>query len=152
MISSIQVYKDINNKLKTSLYKKSPDCQTIYTQTRTPVHPRSLNESIAYREALRDKRIYFTNFESDTQINTIKDQLGYGKPQVENQIEKVEKIDWSGLLKEQNASKKASCFPVSATYNRKFPNKKYTSAALAPVKNRPNICGNTSTNPNTSIS
>ena len=116
------MHQDINNKLKIRLFKNQPIAEAIYTQTRSPEHRRSFKESIAYRQVLRDKRIYFTNFEFETQINTMKDQLGYGKTLDENQIEKVEKLDRSFLLKEQNKSKKASCFPLSLTYNRTLPN------------------------------
>lgn len=71
---------------------------------------------------------------------------------VENQIEKVKKLDISVLLVEQTKSKEASCLPVSATCNRTLSNiKNITSATLAPVENRPNIGGHISTNANTSV-
>ena len=41
---------------------------------------------------------------------------------VENQIEKVKKLDISVLLVEQTKSKEASCLPVSATCNRTLSN------------------------------
>ena len=69
------MHQDINNKLKIRLFKNQPIAEAIYTQTRSPEHRRSFKESIAYRQVLSDKRIYFTNFEFETQINTIKDQL-----------------------------------------------------------------------------
>ena len=57
------------------------------------------------------------------QVKTMKDQFvrrGYEKTLIENQIEKVAKFDRSVLLAEQN--KKASCLPLSVTYNRTRPN------------------------------
>lgn len=74
------------------------------------------------------------------------------KSLVENQIEKVKKLDWSVLRVEQTKSKQVSCLPLSATCNRTLPNmKNITSATLAPVENRPNIGGHISTNANTSV-
>ena len=46
---------------------------------------------------------------------------GYEKTLIENQIEKVAKFDRSVLLAEQNKNKKASCLPLSVTYNRTRP-------------------------------
>ena len=57
----------------------------------------------------------------------IEDQLtkrGYEKTVIENQIEKVAKLDRSVLLTQQNKSKKASYLPLSVTYNRTRPNEK----------------------------
>ena len=56
-------------------------------------------------------------------INTIKDQFtkrGYKGTLIENQIEKVAKLDRSVLLAKQNKSKKTSCLIV--TYYRALPN------------------------------
>ena len=151
----VPVYKDINNKLQTTLYKKPTDRQS-YLHANSE-HLRSLKESIPYSQALRTKRICSTNSEFEAHINTIEDQFvkrGYKKTLIENQLEKVAKLDRSVLLAEQNKSKKASCLLLSVTYNRTLPNikKKHTSTSLALVKNRFNIRGDISTNPNTSIS
>ena len=65
--------------------------------------------------------------EFEAHINTIKDQLvkrGYEKTQLENQIEKVAKLDRIVCPAEQNKSQKASCLPLSVTYYRTLPNKK----------------------------
>ena len=87
---------------------------------------RSLKESIvARKKALRVKRIFYTNFEFEAHINTIKDQLvkgGYEKTLIENQIEKVATLDRSVLLAEQNKGKKTSYLPLSVTYNRTLSN------------------------------
>ena len=148
------MYKDISNKLQTTLYKKPTDHQS-YLHANSE-HPRSLKESIPYSQALRSKRFAPQIPSLEAHINTIKDQfvkLRYEKTLTENQIEQVVKFDGSVLLAKQNKSKKASCFPLSDTYNRTLPNlKQHISATLALVKNRPNITGDISTNPNTSIS
>ena len=104
----VLVYKDINNKLQTTLYKKPTDRQS-YLHANLE-HPRSLKESVPYTQALRVKRICSTNSEFEAHINTIKDQFvkrGYEKTLIENHIEKVAKLDRSVLLAEQNKSKKA---------------------------------------------
>ena len=125
------VYRDINNKLQTTLYKKLTDRQS-YLHANSG-HLRSLRENIAYSQTLR---VHFV-------------KRGYEKSLIENQVEKVAKLDRSVLLAEQNKSKKVSGFPLSVTYNR---TNKHTSTTPASVKNRFNIRGDISTNPNTSIS
>ena len=93
-------------------------------------------------QSLHVKGIYSTNSEFDAHIDTIKDQfvkLGYEKTLVDSSFEKVEKLDRSVHLAEQNKSKKASRLPLSVAYNR----------ALPPVENRPKIRGHVS---DTSIS
>ena len=117
------MYKDINNKLQTTLYKKPTDRQSYLHPNLQ--YPRSLKESITYSQALRAKRICSTNSKFEAHINTIKDQFvkcGYEETFIENQIEKVAKLDRSVLLAEKNKSKKILCFPLSVTYNRTFPN------------------------------
>ena len=76
------MYKDTNNKLRTTLYKKQIDHQN-YSHANSK-HPRSLKESIAYNQALHVKD---SEFEAD--INTIKGQFvkcRYEKTLIENQI------------------------------------------------------------------
>ena len=104
----VLVYKDIHNKLQTTLYKKPTDRQSYLHADLE--HPRSLKESVPYTQALRVKRICSTNSEFEAHINTIKDQFvkrGYEKTLIENHIEKVAKLDRSVLLAEQNKNKKA---------------------------------------------
>ena len=55
------MYKDINNKLKATLYKKPTDRQS-YLHGNSE-HPRSLKESIPYSQALRLKRTCSANSE-----------------------------------------------------------------------------------------
>ena len=117
------MYKDVNNKLRTTFYKKSTDRQS-YLQANSQ-HPISLKESAAYSQALRVKRICSTNSEFEVHINIIKYQFvkhGYEETLFENQIEKVEELDGSFLLAKQNKGKKASCLPFSVTCNRTLPN------------------------------
>ena len=115
----VLLYKDINNKLQAALYIK-PTSRQRYLHANLE-HPRSLKESIPYSQALLVKRICSTNPEFETLINTVEDQFikcGYKKTLIENQIEKVVKLD----LVEQNKSNKASCLSLSVTYNRTLPN------------------------------
>ena len=107
------------------MYKKQTDRQS-YLHANSE-HPRSLKEGIAYSQELRAKRVGSTNLEFEAHINTIKDQFvkrGYEKLLIENQIEKVAKLDRSALLAGKNKSKKASCLLLSVTYNKTLPNVK----------------------------
>ena len=55
------MYKDINNKLKTTLYKKPTDRQSYLHGNWE--HSRSLKESIPYSQELRLKRTCSANSE-----------------------------------------------------------------------------------------
>ena len=92
----------------------------VYTDIKTNRSPKLFTRT---PEIL--KRICSTNSKFEAHINTIKDQFvkhGYEKTLIGNQIEKVTKLDESVLLEEQNKSKKASCFPLSVTYNSTLSN------------------------------
>ena len=52
------VYKDHNNRLQTTFYKKPTDCQN-FLQAKS-AHPLSLKKSISYGQALRIKRVCST--------------------------------------------------------------------------------------------
>ena len=65
-LSDVLVYKEINNKLQTTLYKKPTDRQS-YLHANSE-HPRSLKESIRYSQALRVKRICSTNSAFEARI------------------------------------------------------------------------------------
>ena len=71
---------------------------------------------------LRVKRICSTNSEFEAYIKNKFVKRGYEKSLNENQIEKVAKLNRSVLLAEQNKNQKASCLPLSVTYNRTLPN------------------------------
>ena len=67
------VYKDVNNKVQTNLYKKPTDRQS-YLHANSE-HPRSLKESITYSQALRAKRICSSNSELEANIIQLKINL-----------------------------------------------------------------------------
>ena len=82
-------------------------------------HSRSLKESISYSQTLRVKRICSTNSEFKPHVNIIKYQFvkrRYDKTLIENQIEKVARLDGSVLFASQNKSEKASCLVLSVNY------------------------------------
>ena len=98
----VLVYKDINNKLQTTLYKKATDHQS-YLHANSE-HSRSLKENVAHSQVLHVKKTCFTSSEFVSHINTIKNQFvkrGYEKALIVNQIEKVAKSDRSVLLAKQ---------------------------------------------------
>ena len=75
------------------------------------------------------------------------------KDLVEDQIEKVQKLDRSVLLREQNKSKNASCFPSSVIYNRALPKTKNIYFSNTGTRsNRANIIGHISSNPDITLS
>ena len=69
----VLVYKDINNKLRITLYIKPTDHQSHLHADLEP--HRSLKESMSYSQVLRVKRIYSTNSEFEAHFNTIKINL-----------------------------------------------------------------------------
>ena len=90
-------------------------------------YPRSLKEFIPDSQALRIERICSTNSDFEARIDTIKGQLvkhGYVKALIGNQIKKVARLDRHGFFASQNKSKKASCLPLSVTYNGTLPKSK----------------------------
>jgi len=116
------VYKDSDNNLQTTLYKKPTD-RRIYLHNKSE-HPYSLKKSIPYSQALRIKRICSTKEEFSKECNTLKEKLlerGYDQNLIENQINKVDAFDRNQLLTKK---KKATLnrIPISLTYNRTLPN------------------------------
>ena len=69
----VLVYKDINNKLRITLYIKPTDHQSHLHADLEP--HRSLKESMSYSQVQRVKRIYSTNSEFEAHFNTIKINL-----------------------------------------------------------------------------
>ena len=62
------VFKDINNKLQTTLYKNPTNCQS-YLHANSK-HTRSLTKSIINSQTLGVKRICFTNSEFEAYVKT----------------------------------------------------------------------------------
>ena len=92
------VYKDVNNKLQTTLYKKPMANLSSHVNSE---HPTSLKESIPYSQALSVKRICSTNSEFEAHNNVIKDQfIKYG-------YEKT--LDWKPNRESCKIRQKCSC-------------------------------------------
>ena len=116
------VYIDSKNRLQTTLYKKPTDCQN-YLHAKS-AHPFSLKKSIPYSQALRIKRICstFEEYRKHSQ-DLIKRfvEKGYNESTVRKQIERVDHLDRSLLLKHCKPKLKDS-IPFSVTYNSVLPN------------------------------
>ena len=116
------VYIDSKNRLQTTLYKKPTDCQN-YLHAKS-AHPFSLKKSIPYSQALRIKRICstFEEYRKHSQ-DLIKRfvEKGYNESTVRKQIERVDHLDRSLLLKNCKPKYKDS-IPFSVTYNSVLPN------------------------------
>ena len=95
-------YKDKNNNIQTTLYKKPTDCQNYIHSKST--HPFSLKNSIAYSQALRLKRICSTTGEYEKHTDNLTKQLlkkGYPETMVNEKIQKATKQDRAGLLNKE---------------------------------------------------
>ena len=116
------VYVDSKNRLQITLYKKPTDCQN-YLHAKS-AHPFSLKKSIPYSQVLRIKRICST-FEKYRKYSQglIKRfvEKGYDESTVKKQIERVDHLDRSLLLKNCKPKRKDS-IPSSVTYNSVLPN------------------------------
>ena len=118
------VYIDQQNKLQTTLFRKSSDHQNFLNAKSE--YPYSLKKSIPYSQALRIRRICPTF--QDYHINSRKliEQFvykGYKKDVVIQQIQKVDQLDRKQLLHQQKRHDK-QCIPLSVTYSRALPNLK----------------------------
>ena len=98
----VLVYKDHNNMLQTTIYRKQTDRQN-YLDARSE-HPKLLKDSIPYNQALRIKRICSSQqeFLSHTakMINQFR-KRGYDKSLIEQQINKANLQERKQLLKEK---------------------------------------------------
>ena len=86
----VLVYKDHNNVLQTTIYRKQTDRQN-YLDARSG-HPKSLKDSIPYSEALRIKRICSSQQEFLNDIAKMINQFqkhGYDMSLIEQQINKA---------------------------------------------------------------
>ena len=115
------VYIDSKNRLLTTLYKKPTDCQN-YLHAKS-VHSFSLKKSIPYSQALRIKRICstFEEYRKHSQGLIKRFETGYDESTVRKQIERVDHLDRSLLLKNCKPKRKDS-IPFSVTYNSVLPN------------------------------
>ena len=116
------LYKDENNNIQTTLYRKSTDQQAfLHAQSE---HPRSLISSIPYSQALRLKTICTTTTEFDKNCGIIKQKFlerQYKEKVLDEQIKKVDRTEREELFtcKEKNNKNR---IPLPITYNKTLPN------------------------------
>ena len=113
------LYKDENNNIQTTLYRKPTD-QQAFLQAKSE-HRRSLKSSISYSQALRLKTICSTSTEFDKNCAAIKQKFldrQYKEEVLDEQIKKVDRTERKGLFtcKEKNNNKNRIL--LSVTYNR----------------------------------
>ena len=102
------LYKDENNNIQTTLYRKPTD-QQAFLHAKSE-HPRSLKSSIPYSQALRLKTICSTSTEFDKNCAFIKQKFldrQYKEEVLDEQIKKVDKTERKRLFtcKEKNNNK-----------------------------------------------
>ena len=112
------LYKDENNNIQTTLYRKPTD-QQAFLQAKSE-HRRSLKSSISYSQALRLKTICSTSTEFDKNCAAIKQKFldrQYKEEVLDEQIKKVDRTERKGLFtcKEKNNKNRIL---LSVTYNR----------------------------------
>ena len=94
------LYKDENNHIQTTLYRKPTNQQTFLHAK--SVHLRSLKSSIPYSQALRLKTICSTSTEFDKNCAIIKQNFldrQYKEEVLDEQIKKVDRIERKELFK-----------------------------------------------------
>ena len=114
----VLVYKDHNNMLQTTIYRKQTDRQN-YLDARSE-HPKSLKDSIPYSQALRIKRICSSQQEFLSHTAKMINQFqkrGYDRSLIEQQINKANSQKREQLLKEKKKETDAN-IPLSLKYNR----------------------------------
>ena len=116
------LYKDENNNIQTTLYRKPTD-QQAFLHAKSE-HPRSLKSSIPYSQALRLKIICSTSTKFDQNCAIIKQKFldrQYKEEVLDEQIKKVDRIERKELFtcKEKNNKNR---IPLSIIYNRTLPN------------------------------
>ena len=93
------LYKDENNNIQTTLYRK-PTGQQAFLHAKSE-HPRSLKNSIPYSQALRLKTICSTSTECDKNCAIIKQKFldrQYKEEVLDEQIKKVDRIERKELF------------------------------------------------------
>ena len=116
------MYIHSKGRLQTTLYKKPTDCQN-YLHSKS-AHPFSLKKSIPYSQALRIKRICSTFEEYRKHSRDLIKRFvekGFDDSTVKKQIDRVDHLDRSLLLKSCKPKRKDS-IPFSVTYNSVLPN------------------------------
>ena len=115
------IYKDKNNALQTTLYRKPTDQQS-YLHVHSD-HPKSLKRSIPYSQVLRIKTICSILTEYNKHGAILKQNLverGYKGNILKGEIDKVDNIDRKDLLRKKYKNIKDR-IPCLITYIRKLP-------------------------------
>ena len=118
----VLVYKDEQQKLKTTLFKKNTNRQS-YRHAKSD-HPVSLKKSIPYSQILRVKRICSTNSEFERNCKVLQEQFtkrGCDSSPIKTEIKKVKLLDRKDLLTPKTTQKTQMLTPT-VTYNRTLPN------------------------------
>ena len=119
-----QLEIDQQNKLQTTIFRKSSDRQNLLSAKSE--HPYSLKKSIPYSQALRIRQTCSTLQEYHSYSRKLIEQFvnkRYKKDIVIQQIQKVDPLNRKQLLHQQKSHDK-QCTPVSVTNNRALPNLK----------------------------
>ena len=93
------LYKDENNNIQTTLYRKPTD-QQAFLHAKSE-HPRSLKSSIPYSQVMRLKTICSTSTEFDKNCAIIKQKFldrQYKEEVLDEQIKKVDRIERKELF------------------------------------------------------
>ena len=94
------LYKEENNNIQTTLYRKPTD-QKAFLHAKSE-HPRSLKSSIQYSQPLRLKKICSTSTEFDWICVIIKQKFSdrqYKEEVLDKQIKKVDRIERKELFR-----------------------------------------------------
>ena len=117
----VLAYKDHNNMLQTTIYRKQTDRQN-YLNAHSE-HPKSLIDSIPYSQALRIKRSCSSQQEFLNHTGKMIKQFqkrGYDILFIEQQINKANLQEREQLLKEKK-KETATNIPLSLKCNRRLP-------------------------------
>ena len=117
----VLVYKDHNNMLQTTIYRKQTDRQSCFDAQSE--HPKSLKDSIPYRQALQIKRICSLQQEFLNQTAKMIHQFqkrGYYRSLIKQQINKANLQEREQLFKEKK-KETATNILLSLKYNRTLP-------------------------------
>ena len=112
------VYIDQQNKLQTTLFRKSSDRQNFLNAKSE--HPSSLKKSIPDSQALRIRRICSTFQDYHSHSRKLIEQFfnkGYKKDVVIQQIQKLDQLNRKQLLYQQKRHDK-QYIPLSVAYSR----------------------------------
>ena len=115
------IYIDEKKQLQTTLYMKPTDTHN-YLHFKS-YHPKHLNESLPYSQALRLRRICSDNNELSKHNHKLKQQFiarGYSQTLVDNQIKKAVAIPREDTLK-LTTKERTNHIPLVTTFNNTLP-------------------------------